>query len=53
MQKKVTYKDAGVDIDKANMFVERIKPLVKTTFRKEVMRISAVLGDCFILMLPG
>lgn len=35
-KKKLTYSDAGVDIDKASGFVERIKPLVRTTFRHEV-----------------
>jgi len=35
-EKKLTYADAGVDIDKATGFVERIKPLVRTTFRHEV-----------------
>lgn len=49
MQKKVTYKDAGVDIDKANMFVERIKPLVKSTFRKEVMSNIGGFGGLFHL----
>lgn len=29
----VSYKDAGVDIEKANTLVERIKPLVKSTAR--------------------
>ena len=32
MKKKITYKDAGVDIDRANSFVERIKPLIKSRF---------------------
>jgi len=36
MQKKSTYKDAGVDIDNANLFIERIKPLIRSTNRKEV-----------------
>lgn len=36
MQKKVTYKDAGVDIDRSNQFIERIRPLIKSTNRKEV-----------------
>ena len=34
---KFTYKDAGVDIDQGNLFVSKIKPLIKSTFRKEVM----------------
>jgi phosphoribosylformylglycinamidine cyclo-ligase len=36
MEKKTSYKDAGVDIDKGNLFVERIRPLIRATFRKEV-----------------
>ena len=37
MTTKPTYKDAGVDIDIANEFVERIKQSIKTTARKEVI----------------
>ena len=33
----LTYRDAGVDIDAGNEVVERIKPLVKRSFRPEVM----------------
>ena len=36
MHKKATYKDAGVDIDRANLFIEKIKPMIKGTNRKEV-----------------
>ena len=36
MQKRVTYKDAGVDIDSGNLFVEKIKPIIRSTNRKEV-----------------
>ncbi|TXI23332.1 MAG: phosphoribosylformylglycinamidine cyclo-ligase, partial [Ottowia sp.] len=32
----LTYRDAGVDIDAGNQVVERIKPLVKRSFRPEV-----------------
>ncbi|KAA9133412.1 phosphoribosylformylglycinamidine cyclo-ligase [Marinihelvus fidelis] len=32
----LSYRDAGVDIDAGNALVERIKPAVKTTFRKGV-----------------
>ncbi len=35
---QISYKDAGVDIDAGNSFVENIKPLVKST------KISGVLG---------
>ena len=51
MQKKATYKDAGVDIDNANLFVERLKPLVKSTFRKEVMSNIGGFGGLFHLDL--
>ena len=33
----ISYKDAGVDIDKGNDFVENIKPYVKSTFDKNVL----------------
>ena len=32
-QKSISYKDSGVDIDAGNEFVERIKPLAKSTKR--------------------
>jgi len=34
---KISYKDAGVDIDAGNSFVENIKPHVKATFDKNVI----------------
>jgi len=49
MEKKTTYKSAGVDIDKANQFVERIKPLIKTTARKEVVASIGGFGGLFHL----
>lgn len=33
----ISYKDAGVDIDAGNSFVEAIKPLVKSTFTDNVL----------------
>jgi phosphoribosylformylglycinamidine cyclo-ligase len=33
----VSYKDAGVDIDAGNQFVENIKPIVKSTFDANVL----------------
>lgn len=49
MQKKLSYKDSGVDIDKTNIFVEKIKPLIKSTFRKEVMSPIGGFGGLFHL----
>jgi phosphoribosylformylglycinamidine cyclo-ligase len=37
MSDALTYRAAGVDIDAGNALVERIKPLVKRTFRPEVL----------------
>jgi phosphoribosylformylglycinamidine cyclo-ligase len=45
----ITYKEAGVDIDRANSFVERIKPLIKTASRREVMTGIGGFGGLFHL----
>lgn len=37
MSKTLTYKKAGVDIDEGERFVRRISPMVKKTFRPEVI----------------
>jgi phosphoribosylformylglycinamidine cyclo-ligase len=37
MSKELTYKKAGVDIDEGERFVRIISPLVRSTFRKEVI----------------
>jgi phosphoribosylformylglycinamidine cyclo-ligase len=49
MNEHATYKGAGVDIDKANLFVERIKPLIRKTVRKEVMSGIGGFGALFRL----
>ena len=45
----LTYRAAGVDIDAGNAVVERIKPLVKKTFRPEVMGGLGGFGGLFDL----
>jgi phosphoribosylformylglycinamidine cyclo-ligase len=45
----LTYRDAGVDIDAGAEVVERIKPLVARTFRKEVMSGLGGFGALFEL----
>ncbi|MHC1697872.1 MAG: phosphoribosylformylglycinamidine cyclo-ligase [Geobacteraceae bacterium] len=49
MNNKVTYKDAGVDIDSGNSFVKMIKPLVKATYRPEVIADLGGFGGLFSL----
>jgi phosphoribosylformylglycinamidine cyclo-ligase len=49
MKDPMSYKDAGVDIDTANEFVERIKESIKTTARKEVLSGIGGFGGLFHL----
>jgi phosphoribosylformylglycinamidine cyclo-ligase len=44
---KLTYKKAGVDIAGASSFKSRIKPLVRKSFRKEVLRDIGGFGSFF------
>ncbi len=45
--KKLTYKKAGVDIDEGERFVRLISPMVKTTFRPEVLTGIGSFGALF------
>ena len=47
--KVITYKEAGVDIDAGNQFVNLIKPLVKETARPEVLSDIGGFGGLFSL----
>ena len=47
------YKNAGVDIDKANSFVEMIKPIAKTTTKPGVMSGLGGFGSVFDLKAAG
>jgi phosphoribosylformylglycinamidine cyclo-ligase len=49
MEKKITYKDAGVDITAADKFVQTLKTLVKPTFRREVLSGIGGFGSLFTL----
>ncbi|MFZ4438525.1 MAG: phosphoribosylformylglycinamidine cyclo-ligase [Syntrophales bacterium] len=49
MREKSTYRASGVDIDQANSFVERIKPLIKATSRREMMSGIGGFGGLFHL----
>ncbi len=47
--KKTSYKEAGVDIDKGTAFVDKIKPLIKATTRKGVVGEIGSFGGLFHL----
>jgi phosphoribosylformylglycinamidine cyclo-ligase len=49
MQEKLTYKESGVDIDRANSFVEKIKPMIKAASRREMMSGIGGFGGLFHL----
>jgi phosphoribosylformylglycinamidine cyclo-ligase len=49
LNKTISYKDAGVDIDAGNTFVKMIKPLVKATARPEVIADIGGFGGLFSL----
>jgi phosphoribosylformylglycinamidine cyclo-ligase len=46
---RITYRDAGVDIEAGNTFVKMIKPLVKATSRPEVIADIGGFGGLFSL----
>lgn len=47
MDQSWTYKDAGVDIDRGNEAVEKIKPFVQATYRPEVISDLGGFGGLF------
>jgi len=49
MDRKITYKDAGVDINKADEFVRELKTIVKPTLRPEVLSSIGGFGSLFAL----
>src|SRR4030066_2088693 len=49
--KKFSYKDAGVDIEKGDAFVQSIKPMVESTFRPEVLTKIGGFAGCVSLNL--
>ena len=48
-KKSLSYRDAGVDINAGNELVENIKPIVKKTFRPEVLTGIGGFGSLFEL----
>ncbi len=49
MAKQMTYRGAGVDIDAGNKFVDLIRPMVRKTFRPEVVTDIGGFGGLFAL----
>lgn len=49
VQAKSRYAESGVDIDKANDFVDNIKPLVSATFRRGVLTDIGGFGGLFAI----
>jgi len=49
--KKSSYKNAGVDIEKGNAFIQTIKPMVESTFRPEVLTKIGGFAGCVSLNL--
>jgi len=47
--KKITYKTSGVDIKSASVFKSKLKPLVRRSFRKEVLADIGGFGSFFKL----
>jgi phosphoribosylformylglycinamidine cyclo-ligase len=47
--KRVSYKDAGVDIEKGDAFVQAIKQMVESTFRPEVLTKIGGFAGCVSL----
>ncbi len=50
---EMTYKKAGVDIDKADAFVKKIKPLLKKTGRPEVLGKLGGFSGLFMPQIKG
>lgn len=48
MQESISYADAGVSIDKANLAVSRIKSLAKTTFNSKTLTEIGSFGGMFL-----
>jgi len=49
--KKISYKDAQVDVEKGNAFIQAIKPMVESTFRPEVLTKIGGFAGCVSLNL--
>lgn len=53
MTKSVSYSDAGVSIDNANIALEKIKTLAKSTFNSQTLTEIGSFGGMFSAMFPA
>ncbi len=53
MTKPITYSDAGVSIDNANLAVAKIRDLAKTTFNERTLTEIGSFGGMFSAAFPG
>ena len=49
--KKITYKNSGVNIDEGNLFVKKIQPFVKSTSTKNVLSGTSSFAALYIIDL--
>lgn len=52
MSKSISYSDAGVSIDNANLALEKIKKLAKSTFNSQTLTEIGSFGGMFSAMFP-
>ncbi len=53
MSRSISYSDAGVSIDNANLALDKIKTLAKSTFNAQTLTEIGSFGGMFSAMFPG